>query len=187
MSPDGRCNENLLSIRAPLAGTDFHFLNQFIGFPEANGPCSFRGGFFGGAIQRERVSLLSLLSGALFPPWLMETASWADPPLLVRPGRVFAKNFFGLLSSPAQHKTHQLFPAAGAGGEANPAVNPFPTKPRRAGARHPQGRGEALRGSSLFLKKQDLLSFGTKLKANLFSSSSLLVTTQIAAQKKKSC
>lgn len=131
MSPDGRCNENLLSITAPLAGTDFHFLKQFIGFPEANGPCPLLSRFFLGSYSVGAGVPSVPAERGIVPP----AASWKRLPELThlslsRPGRVFAKNFFGLLSSPAQHKTHQLFPATGAGGEANPHVNPFPTKPR---------------------------------------------------------
>lgn len=40
-SPDGHRNENRLSITAPLGWTDFHFLSQFIRFPEANRTPSF--------------------------------------------------------------------------------------------------------------------------------------------------
>lgn len=149
------------------------------------GPAPLEAGFLGELFSRSGCPFCPCWAGHCSPRWLMETASWADPPLLV-PARpsvcqklLWAAQFTGATQNPP------AVSSVGAGGEANPAVNPFPTKPPRAGARHPQGGGAGLRGSSLFLKKQDLLSFSMKLKANLFSSSSLLVTNQIAAQRKK--
>lgn len=78
MSPDGCCNENHLSITAPLAWTDFHFLKQFIGFPEANGPSSFWASFLGGSYSVGAGVPSVPAERSLFPPFAHENGflSW---------------------------------------------------------------------------------------------------------------
>jgi len=114
---------------------------------------------------------------------------------------VFAKNVFRLLSSPALHKTHQLFPATGAVEKANRTVNPFPTKTccRRRSAwvgwlacGDLEGNKPAIlmadeRDAEVappYLGKKYLLSFSVKERDNSVFLFLSLGYTQIAAQRK---
>lgn len=163
----------------------------------------FELGFFWGELFSGSGSPFCSCWASIVPP----VCSWKQFPelthlFLSRAGRVFAKNSFWLLSSAALYKTHQLFPATGAGEEANCAVNPFPTKTlcRSAWVGRLVAWGEWEEYESIipradeqdsevapsYLGEKYLPSFSVKLKTILFSSSFLLVTLKLQLKEKKS-
>lgn len=205
MSPDGCCNENHLSITAPLAWTDFHFLKQFIGFPEANGPSSFWAGSFGGSYSAGAGLPSVPAERSLFPPFAHENGflSW---PTSSCPGQAecLPKTSFDCSVHRRYTKPTSCFQPPGQGKKTHRTVNPFPTKTLCRGrsawvgwlvapCMELEGHEPVIltadeRDSKVapsYLGKKYPLSFSVKTKhIILFSSSFLLVTLKLQFREK---